>query len=329
LATPLAPLSAVLGERGPVKIVHDVAFDARMLAECDIDLGNVHDTAVMAQMLGRPATGLASLALSEFGVTLDKSQQTRDWSARPLEATMLSYLATDVTHLEALDDRLRAEAETLGIGDAIAEETRYRLASAIRAVRVPDPRPAYARIKGIEKLGPVDQAIVRRLAETREREAQAIDFPPNELVGNAAILAIAQAHPASVDAVKNIKGAMPRKHAYPIARALVQAVRQGTADGQVPANEMQWLERPLLPPEVARVRRGRESRLIAWRKAQAKERNVNEQAVLPGHCLADLTELEEVDVAHVAAVLGIGAFRVARDGEAIVRVLLTEAPKAG
>jgi ribonuclease D len=36
LATPLAPLAALLGESGPVKLVHDVPFDARMLAEAGI-----------------------------------------------------------------------------------------------------------------------------------------------------------------------------------------------------------------------------------------------------------------------------------------------------
>ncbi|MGO8993016.1 MAG: ribonuclease D, partial [Polyangiaceae bacterium] len=43
LATSLEPLAPVLAESGPVKIVHDVAFDARMLAATGLFLGNVHD----------------------------------------------------------------------------------------------------------------------------------------------------------------------------------------------------------------------------------------------------------------------------------------------
>ncbi len=51
LATSIAPLGELLGPGGPVKIVHDVAFDARLLAESGIALANVHDTAVAARML--------------------------------------------------------------------------------------------------------------------------------------------------------------------------------------------------------------------------------------------------------------------------------------
>src|SRR5689334_11317811 len=81
LATPLSPLDGLLGEDGPVKIVHDVAFDARMLAESNLTLGNVRDTAIAARMLGRSATGLSAL-LSEIGIVIDKKMQKHDWSRR-------------------------------------------------------------------------------------------------------------------------------------------------------------------------------------------------------------------------------------------------------
>ena len=52
LTAPVAGLGRLLGVDGPTKIVHDVAFDARLLAECGVELGNVHDTAIAAHMLG-------------------------------------------------------------------------------------------------------------------------------------------------------------------------------------------------------------------------------------------------------------------------------------
>ena len=79
LATPIAPLAAVLGASTPLKIVHDVAFDARLLAEAGIVLGGVHDTAIAARMLARPATGLATLLSSELGISISKALQHHDW----------------------------------------------------------------------------------------------------------------------------------------------------------------------------------------------------------------------------------------------------------
>jgi len=78
LAVSLRGLAGLLGAGGPVKIVHDVAFDARLLAEVEIQLGNVHDTALAARMLGRAATGLASLLESDLGVHIAKDMQRHD-----------------------------------------------------------------------------------------------------------------------------------------------------------------------------------------------------------------------------------------------------------
>src|SRR5262252_4147601 len=76
LAAPLEPLRDLLSDKGPIKVVHDVAFDARMLAE--------------------------------LGVAVDKTLQSHDWGKRPFDAAALTYLATDVLHLDALDDALWA-----------------------------------------------------------------------------------------------------------------------------------------------------------------------------------------------------------------------------
>jgi ribonuclease D len=147
LTAPVAALANLLGAEGPTKIVHDVAFDARLLAEAGVELGNVHDTAIAAHMLGRAATGLAALLASELGVQIAKGMQHHDWRLRPLDDKMLTYLAADVAHLEALERVLWREVVDRGVEDEVLEETRYRLASAAVGARAPQDGPAYARIK--------------------------------------------------------------------------------------------------------------------------------------------------------------------------------------
>jgi ribonuclease D len=82
------------------------------------------------------------------------------------------------------------------------------------------------------------------------------------------------------------------------------------------------LERPRLPAAVAKARRAREGRLTSWRRAEAKRRGVDEQVILPGHCLQDLADLDDgASLEEVARIPGIGAFRVTRHGAALVAVL--------
>jgi ribonuclease D len=323
LTAPVAGLAQLLGIDGPTKIVHDVAFDARLLAEVGVELGNVHDTAIAAHMLGRPATGLASLLASELGIQIAKGMQHHDWRLRPLDAEMLTYLAADVAHLEALERVLWREVTERGVEDEVLEETRYRLTSAVAGARAPQDGPAYARIKGISKLPERDRAALRVLADLREKEAKRRDVPPYRVASNEALIAVAQARPTTPTEVSRIRGV---PSASPEARAFVDDIARGlgTAAVTIPEDERALFERPHVPAAEAKARREREVRLLSWRRAEAKRRGVDEQVVLPGHCAKDAVDGDVAGVDDLARVRGIGAFRVHRDGEAIVRALRGE-----
>ena len=98
----LAPL---LGEAGPLKVVHDAAYDARLLRDHGARLGNVFDTSVAGRFLGEPALGLRALLQKHLEVDVPKEHQLADWGARPLSDEMRSYLENDVRYLLALADR--------------------------------------------------------------------------------------------------------------------------------------------------------------------------------------------------------------------------------
>lgn len=327
MTTPLRALAELLGPGGPRKIVHDVSFDARILAEAGLVLANVLDTSLAARMLGRTATGLASLLQSELGVTMDKTLQHHDWTERPLQRRQLRYLAGDVLYLEALADKLSAEiAGRSGDGAidaAVEEETRYRLAQSIAAAGAVDPRPPYVRLKGIDRAPKDELPILRRLAELREQKAKSLDVPPYKVIGPDVLFAIARAKPRAMADLARVKGAVSGHRARALAPSVLDAVAAGLADGGVlPAEERVMLERPRLPPAIVKARRGREVRLTSWRKAEAKRRGVDEQVVLPGHVLQDLADLPDgASLEAIAAVPGIGAFRVARDGAALLAAL--------
>jgi ribonuclease D len=114
--------------------------------------------------------------------------------------------------------------------------------------------------------------------------------------------------------------------ASPEARAFVDDIARGlgTAAVTIPEDERALFERPHVPAAEAKARREREVRLLSWRRAEAKRRGVDEQVVLPGHCAKDAVDGDVAGVDDLARVRGIGAFRVHRDGEAIVRALRGE-----
>jgi ribonuclease D len=321
LTAPVAGLAVLLGRDGPVKIVHDVAFDARVLAEADVELGNVHDTAIAARMLGRTATGLASLAQGELGVPLEKSMQHHDWRRRPLDALMLAYLADDVVHLHALEQKLWAEVVQRGIDAEVLEETRYRISCAIEGARQPSG-PAYLRVKGVDRLGERERAALRVIAELREREAERRDVPPHRVASADALLSMAKTRPGTFVELVRIRGIDVSEGARDFLEQVARAIK--TAPAVLPDDERAALERPRPSPDAMKRRRAREARLAAWRKAEATRRGVDEQVVLPGHCLQDAVDLPSVSVDELARIPGMGAFRVERDGQAMADAIRGE-----
>lgn len=134
LAFDAAPsLAPILGRRGAIHVVHDAAFDARMLHAAGMALGSVFDTSVAVRFLGEKSAGLAGVLERHLGERIDKGKQTHDWAMRPLTEEDLVYLASDVVHLPRLFDRLRAFAHERGILEEIEEESLHVLHRAARS----------------------------------------------------------------------------------------------------------------------------------------------------------------------------------------------------
>jgi len=316
LALDPKPLSELLGPRGPVKVLHDFTFDLKLLADAGIELANLRDTSVLARFLGRKSTGLASLLATELGIVVAKELQQHDWSRRPLKPAEIEYLAGDVRDLVALLAKLTTEARALDIEEEVDVECAFKHETALAVPR--EKRPAYLRIKGADALDAPSLAVLRRLVEERERIAEKWDEPPFKVAGNELLLSLAQSKPQSLaDLTRAKRGVSARL--FQVAPRLVEAVAAGLADGSVPPAD---LERPArFDREIVAERRAREKRFSAWRRVEAKARGVDEQVVLPGHCLADLVNLETIDAEAIARVRGIGARRVARYGATFAALL--------
>ncbi|HEU4407957.1 MAG TPA: HRDC domain-containing protein [Polyangiaceae bacterium] len=317
LRAPVEPLAEALGPAGPPVVVHDLTLDVRLLRARGVTLGNVRDTSVAARLLGRPGLGLAALVASELGGHVDKALQNHDWARRPLLAEHLAYLAGDVTCLLPLWHELAGQVAVAGIGAEVVEETAYKLAEALSPR--PGP-PAYQRVRGFDRLDAAGRAVLRRAHLEREAIAEALGVPPFRVAPNEWLVALARARPATEAEVRALEAARAQPAVLRQAEAWARAVRRGLEDGDpLPdasapgkrAEDRAFLER----------RRAREARLRAWRRRRARERGVDEQAVLPGHCLSDVAALREATREALAAVPGLGRGRLERDGDELLALV--------
>ncbi|MGD0677196.1 MAG: HRDC domain-containing protein [Polyangiaceae bacterium] len=323
LATPITPLSSVLSAAGPMKIVHDVAFDARLLADAGVLLARVHDTAIAARLLGHTSIGLGSLLASELGVSIDKSLQLHDWRERPITADMMTYLSKDVACLEALEERLWSQVRARGIEEAVIEETNYRISCAFSAQQQRNG-PGYLRIRGADRLSVRELAVLRSVFDARERHAMMLDVPVYRVAPPEALLALSRSRPETPAQVLGIRGLKAIPGAWEFAGAVLDAISH--AGDTIPEDEWAIL-RPERPSAVLlNSRRAKKAKLLGWRRAQAAARGLDEQVVLPGHCLQGIVEADVSTLEDISRVPGIGAFRVELDGEAILSVLRGDPP---
>lgn len=114
---PLDPLRPVLGPRGPTKVIHNAAFERRVLREAGYDLDEVFDSLQASRRLGPPRAShrLAAVCERLLGRQLVKAVQLSNWSVRPLSRAQLEYAALDA---EVLIDLHRALAVRVAGGAA-------------------------------------------------------------------------------------------------------------------------------------------------------------------------------------------------------------------
>ena len=304
----ISALAPLLDPDAPAKIVHDVSFDAKMLGQRGLALGRVFDTSVAARFLSESSTGLAALLEKYLEVRIDKSHQQSDWGERPLGEDRLTYLLDDVQHLPGLADLLRARAAELDILQEIEEETRYAIATSLEPETRREP---WTRIKGGRELEPSGRAILKALADAREVEAERRDVPPFRVASNRVLFEAARRRPSRVSDLRRVRGLADLED-----EALEAALEKARRDGP-PVEETAAPP----PPEERARRKAQEKALTEWRRTEAAARGVDQQVVLPGHCLRDLVGADPTEPDVLTRVRGLGAIRVERYGAAILAIL--------
>jgi ribonuclease D len=313
----LTALGEILADPAIEVVFHDADYDLRLF---DLQYGfrsaRIFDTRVAAELLSEPGLGLAALLAAHFGVQVDKRFQRADWSARPLPPEMLAYAAGDTQHLVALRDLMKTRLEVAGRLEW-AEEEFARLTQ-VRWAPDEDREPAFLRVKGAKALPRRQLAIFRELHRWRQEVAQHLDRAEFRIVGNEALLAIAEQAPTSAEALARIRG-LGRDILERRGRDLLAAVRRGL---ELPEAELPRVERPPRRDREPEVE-ARLARLKEVRTAIAERLGLASGVACPNSILELIARRVPRSLEELSEIPGLRRWQVAAFGEELLTALRT------
>src|SRR5947209_4877715 len=228
------PLAELLGDPAVEVVLHAGRQDVAILRRVwNTEVNNIFDTQIAAGFAGASAqSGYGNLLGAILGRRVGKTASYTRWDARPLTPEQLSYAAEDVAHLLELADELQRRLEESGRLEWAREECR-RLE---QATDERDPQTAWERLPRVNQLDPRARAVARELAAWRESTASTEDRPVGAVVADPPLVELAKRHPASLDALEQIRGI----HGSTIrrrGRALLEAITRGLDSDPIPRDE--------------------------------------------------------------------------------------------
>jgi len=203
----LAPLWDLVADPGVEKVLHAAREDLRLAyfgGGKQLPAG-VFDTQVAAGLIGLASYPLSYARLAEalMGVKLNKAETRSEWDRRPLTPAQLEYARDDVRYLLPIADKLHRLLGRLGREEWLVEEmARF---SDARTYEVA-PEEAYLRLRNARGFTARPTALLRAVAEWREREAAARDVPVRSLLRDELVIELAQRPPRRLTDFRRVRG---------------------------------------------------------------------------------------------------------------------------
>jgi ribonuclease D len=311
-------LRAILTDPERTVVMHGADYDVRALKQSfDLPLARLIDTAVAAQFLGMPNTGLKSLLEEILGIEISKGEQRSDWGARPLTEKQLKYARQDTQHLLALWDAMLERIEALGRRPWLEEECASMLERE-PSEKAFDP-DGWRKIKGAKDLNKRGKKALRALYLWREELAKKADVPPFRVVRSDGLVQLSKIVDASGSAgVRRLKriSYVPK---WIDRGALLAAIEAGLGGPTPDAKPARRAGKPGIPhtPES-------KARLENLRKGRAKwavELGMDPGFLIPGALLETIAKSPPQDDAQLVEIVGMSRWRREALGTRILAAL--------
>ncbi|NEM99463.1 ribonuclease D [Pontibacter burrus] len=168
------------------KIIHHSNNDILLLDKMGCRIRNVMDTDVAAKILNYERSSLATVLKEEFGIEIDKSQQSSNWNKRPLTEQQLHYAALDVVYLHQVKTKLVAEIERVGRLNWLQEEDIL-----LENLRYTESENPHLRLRNASRLTYYSQFILKALYQFREALGMEMNKPAPFIIPNDALVELA------------------------------------------------------------------------------------------------------------------------------------------
>ena len=273
----LSALGDILSSQSITKVLHGSDYDLRSFRrEYGFTVAGLFDTEICARFLGMVSPNLGAVLKNFLDVDIPKSRrmQRSNWGLRPLDGEAVTYAAADVAYLIPLAEKLRQLLREAGRLGWVQEEFG-RLEETGRTA-VAAAAPDFLRVKGSDRLDAQQLAVLKELFELRETEAEKADLPPYRIMGNDALLSMAQ---QPLTPLEEVVGLPPQ-----VVRRLGSRMRSGIQR----AMRGPGLERPPRPrrPQLpAREVQMRLQKLKQWRAGHGAALGLDPALIWPATSL--------------------------------------------
>ena len=310
----LSPLGPFFADPGTQKVFHAAEYDVICLRrDFGFQFANLFDTMWTARILGWPRIGLGALLQEIFDVHTKKRYQRYNWGQRPLDPEALTYACVDTHYLLPLH-RLQANALMEKGRREEAQEVFDQIAASEPTSHTFDPQDFW-HIKGAFDLTTREQATLRELCVWRNQEARHRNRPVFKVLGDQALVALAQARPRSLKKLMSMNGLKPY-HAHRFGKRILRAISRGK-DAPPPTP-------PAPPPRHSKAEIDRFEALRVWRKQMAIGRGVDPDVVVSNAILWALAERNPQTLDELHPIERLGPWKRKAYGEAILKVLDAE-----
>jgi len=201
----LTPLGEVLADASVLKVFHAAENDLPLLADATRQPArSVFDTQIAAAFVGHGAAPAFALLVERLcGVTLSKRSRFTDWVARPLSHEQVAYALDDVRHLLHVAAALRKELVQRGRHQWVTMAIEDMVAKAL-APR--DRSRLYLKLGHLKEMSSRQLAVLREVADWRDRRAAEINRPPQSVAPDEALRQIAFELPRTAADVGRLRG---------------------------------------------------------------------------------------------------------------------------
>jgi ribonuclease D len=312
----LEPLGALLQDPGCEVIIHAAENDIYLLQrEFNFNVANLFDTQLAARILGWERAGLAAILEHQFGVVSDKRMQRTNWGKRPLTPEQIAYAQMDTHYLLELRARQMDELQARNRWEE-AQEAFMQLARIDYRARAAAERTVFqmkeTRSVPLERLGMLDA-----LWQWREAEAQRQDRPPFKIVGNQALIELAEQQPATSGQLLQV-AALSRGEMDRYGGAILQAVREGKTRPRPDLPERSQRLEEWLEPDVL----NRFDALRRWRSKTADARGVAPEIVFPNDVLLEVAKRRPTTLESLQEIAAIGPWKAKTYGPELIQIVV-------